>query len=230
MTDLHLPPSSPSSPPLPPPSFSSSLRGRDVAGRQSLVPLTVCCSVIGCCVGVVYSVHSGYPLGRSAVRSSLNCALLSFTFLSSSITLSERGPQWPSSSLLNNAVAGGLTFAVMGGVREGGRGGLVNGRAALKVGAMWGLTGALMGATWWALGRGWGEWKEMRGRGGEASVVLSLPSEVPPSPTVGAAADWLPSWSPIRKATPLDLHRQRLLSDDRQRQQRERDSSDTSDQ
>ena len=179
-------------------------------------------------MGVGYSVHSGYPLGRAALRSAFNCGLLSFTFLLSSIALAEKGPQWPSTSLVNNAVAGGVTFAVMGGARDGGREGLRDVRTALKVGGKWGLRGVVVGTTWWGLRKGWGVWQESaRRRELEASVILPLPSsasavaESPPS-AVEVSAGWLPSWSPIRRSTEADLQRHHS---DVERQQRDIDDA-----
>ena len=227
-------PSPPAPPPSPPPT-------RDVAARQQLLPLSLSSAALGFVGGAVYSVQTGYPLRSSTLRSAVNCLAVSFTFLSTSLAVAEHcppslAPMLRSTALPNNALAGAVTFGVMGGVIAGSRGQLTDVRTAAQAGLRAAAAGALLGAAWWTGQRAWQSWSQRRqsrqvkqqqpqqpsavaqSEGGDSSDVAGGDSST--SSTSGPG--WLPAWSPVRRATAADLARHEAEAEQTRRRAQER--------
>ena len=223
----------PESPPPPPPHR----RRIDPAARELVFPVTLCCSVLGFGAGVLHNINTGYPLGRSVFRSTLNSALLSFTFLGLSGSLSERTPLH-STSLLNNALAGAVTFGATAGVMETALGRHPDAASALRAVARAGGAGVLVGAGWWAVRSTWRWWGDRAQRKlitaaaaqdeTQHAVALDPEGAAPVADGSGASppSTWLPAWSPVRLATEAEIERDRKEKE-RRRQQANAAARDT---
>ena len=204
----------------PPPPAPSSTVVPDVTARRLLMPVTLTFTAIGFAHGMVYSVQTGYPMRRAVARSAVNAFIIPFTFLATSLALSERSPTFlaphlRSSTLANNALAGAVTIGVFAGVVQGAKGNLVDSRTAVTAGLRGAAAGVLVGTVWWGARSCW-QWnwerrrvRRMQQRQRQLEAAAQQQSGEGGSPAVddSTSSSWLPNWSPVRVATAAELAR-----------------------
>jgi hypothetical protein len=182
-------------------------------------------------VGCAHSVQTGRPLLSSALATSVNTAMLSFTFLGTSLLLSRASPSLlPTSSLPNQVLAGAVMLSLLSGWQRAAKGEVTTRQDATRVGVKGFVSGAVLGAGVWGVRRVFSWWMVRRADREECRRQREVEREEEHMVRGSSGADSgdipMPHWIPVRVSTLDDLQRDAAMKE--RRRQRARDEAERS--